>query len=174
MKSRSHVLVLVVLPGLLLMIALVILGCGTSETSVPSTSRTLSVENAPTTISAQEEFVYDNVAGEPASGPVPNDILQAAVQEGPLGQLMKYLWEHHGLVISMGNGHYVVPLPERIPTGFAWPPEVITYDSSHPRGAPPVAEFLAPDERDLLVKLWQENATIRLEQGDDGYRHIIQ
>lgn len=164
-----------VLAGLCLLFVVVPLwGCESGGPRETLSFETTSGSSISTPTTAEEEFVYDNIAGEPASGPVPQEILDGVERGSVESQLAKYLWEHHGLMIETEDGHYLVPLPVRIPKGFKWPPEVISYDPSSPRGDPLIPVFLSPDEHDLFVQLWRQNGTIRIEQGEDGYRHIVE
>lgn len=111
-----------------------------------------------------------------ATGPVPDAIEQAAAQGDPLYQIVKLTWERGGLVIPVGNGQYVVPMPDKIPEGFAYPPETVT-GAAIPEQAPPSADsqpppFLAPSDFDLYQQLMASGGSFKLVRGSDGYRHV--
>jgi hypothetical protein len=109
----------------------------------------------------------DEIVRVKASGPVPNGIAQAAAAGDPFYQLAKYVWESGGEVIPTADGEYIIPMPEKIPADFIYPPESIPARAASDAAitaedvtAPP---YLAPDEYELFTKCMTEGLGFSLE-----------
>ncbi len=140
----------------------------------PTSGTTLRTKGSDGT-TQQEDMIVPNGTqpGIAASGPVPDYIEKAADNGDPLYQVIKYLWEHHARVVPLDDGRYVIPIPDRIPSGFAYPTQTIPPGSSSGTVAPVrPPRFLAPYEFDIYRQLLQEGTGFKLEQGEDGYLHV--
>jgi hypothetical protein len=112
-----------------------------------------------------------------ASGPVPSGIVQAAATGDPFYQLAKYVWESGGDVIPTPDGEYIIPMPEKIPADFVYPPEKIPARGKS-EGAISIDDvslppYLDPSENGLFAKYVADGLAFILEQGPDGYRHVV-
>jgi hypothetical protein len=150
----------------------------TTETPlVPTTETTLVADASPGTPVAPTESATPSPGGA-ATGPVPPGILKGAAMGDPMSRMATKIWEAGGRVIPTGNGHFAVPLPDRIPADVTYPDQVYPPRDWH--GKPPSFEgsstppWLDPAEERLYRELSSQGKGFTLRKGPDGYRHIVE
>lgn len=115
--------------------------------------------------------------GHPAAGLVPADLEKKVIAGDPDAAVAKYVWEHGGRVIPLSDGGYAIPVPEKIPEGIDYAAQYVSA-----RSTPETAEqavqsksptFLDSSERMVWEEVLQTGEAFSIEQGEDGYRHIV-
>ncbi len=141
-------------------------------------------ESSTTEVSAAAQFEDESVhigeqPGHPAVGPVPDYLETEAAAGSPMAKVAKHVWQNGGQVIPLPDGRYLIPMPEKIPAGIDYPTEQFPARSATEKvnaeqaGQSKSPIFLDPSERAIWEQVLQSGEAFSIQQGADGYRHII-